>query len=152
MVDLANRITEQLTDPAPDRLNGETEPPPRPAGATRAGGSPVATPAAPAGRRRRASCATSPRSWRPWGCSGSGRSSSVRPRAEQGNLGAAQFLARLLLGATPPLPSELPAELLPDPAAELYVPPGPTPEELARRARAQAALDVMGEFASGEDV
>jgi hypothetical protein len=64
-------------------------------------------------------------------------------RAEEGNLAAAQFLTRLILGAAPPLLSELPAELLPDPAAEAYVPPGPTLEDLARRARVEALISIM---------
>jgi hypothetical protein len=73
---------------------------------------------------------------------------AVGGRGEQGNLGAAQFLVRLILGATPPAISEVPVELLPDPNAESYVPPGPTLEELGRRARREALIDLM----RGQDV
>jgi hypothetical protein len=148
MLDLANRISDHLADPESDRLNGET------------------APARADGRDSKGRFAKG-------NLGGPGRPPKARElkylaaivdavglqrfqyivdlqasRAEQGDLRAAQFIARLLLGATPPSLSEVPEEELPDPAEERYMPPGPNLEALVRRARLEALVSVM----SGKDV
>ena len=144
MVDLVNRIAEYSPDAATDRLNGETAPPPAASGRDAHGrfapGNPGGPGRPPKARELNYLAAVV-------------ESVGVQrfryiverqaERAEQGNLAAAQFLARLLLGATPPMLSEIPEEQLPDPEAEVYVPPGPTLDELAHRARVEALISMM---------
>jgi hypothetical protein len=149
VVDLANRIAEYSPDAAADRLNGETVSPPSPSGRDAHGrfapGNPGGPGRPPKARELRYLAAVVE-------SVGLQRFHFIierqAERAEQGNLAAAQFLARLILGASPPLLSEVPEEQLPDPEAEVYVPPGPTLDELAHRAKVEALISMM----RGEDL
>jgi hypothetical protein len=193
VVDYCNRLAEYGPDAASgDRLNGETTPSPAASGRDARGRFAPGNPGGP-GRPPRATEALYALAVSE--VVGLERFRAVLEeqtvRALQGDLAAAQWLAKLLIGANPPPLSEVLAGMLrggphyavaqkvaameeatdgargfstrheraqtlvetlgdPDPPDQPCDLPGPSLEDLARRARLEAVMDVMREFSGDE--